>query len=1120
MVKLKQQTAPPEWGQEFSSRYLSGIAHAFLLHGNVQDYVGAVAGQTLKNYLLGSFAGRDVVVYWHRASGFYFPNNAMKKRFAEAVGLAAATPTARSGGSGLAAGMNAMAGAASNTDPLAAVEQTKPLVALALLNKLLHVQTRPEPTRSRSASSVSASGSSSSTETQPFRAAVIIDYAETIAPMTEAAPSAEDRTALVMLDEMGRDAQIGQLQHIVVAITSDLHDMHERLRRSGARWEQIEIPFPSFEERTTFIRTLLENPENEVRLADDLTYEDIARLTTGLRYIDLEDIVLRASYQQQPISAPLVKARKDEIVASEFEEVLQIVENEIGFESLGGMSEIKNDLLENVVRPMRSGNYRIAPQGLLFMGPAGTGKTRLARALAKEAGVTFVELQPSKIFSKWIGDTERRLERALTAIKAMIPCIVFIDEIDQAVSRGESGDNGVSNRVFKRLMEIMSDTTWRGKILWVGASVTSETPVLVRQQGRTRFAPIGEVIDAYFSDDDEGEVVSPDLETLAVKHGHSVGWSNVKSVYRHTADEVFDIVYSSGSARLTTTGNHSLFVLDEEANIISKRACDLQPQDLLVIPVQCSEERQLNITLSLVATKTVQSRQRLEAIVSMAQDASQRVVAKHFGINQTLVSQYVRKVTQPRGLGARMPHPTAVLDEDFAWFLGIFTAEGYARKEVCITLSEQEHDLAERAERVMREKFGLDVQHRVTNGAHHLIVYSAPLAWRMKELVGSNAHDKHVPAALWGAERSIVLAYIKGWIDGDGTTDSRNHVTITTVSKSLAFQGLWLLRMNGIAARIEETPVSAHMMKSGQILRATTAYRLRMTGSENPWAEGSRIQKNGSHDKRVPVALLRTVYKRLKPHCRDDSPQEYSYLSDSKRRFVSRDSARTILQSAYENRRRDDPIYERMLPFVFGDLGVTLVQSIESRPYAGMVYDFCGCDNECFIGGMLPVMLHNSNRPDLLDAALLRPGRFDKKVPILAPDEHERAGILQVLTVQAFPTVKELPTEQQYQELAREMVDYTGAEIESVVGKATQLYARSDAKWSVIQALAEAFERIIPSTQNIGQMTRLALLHCNDLDLVPSHLRDLARAVRKPAHTEEDEQETRLPQGRRSRRDL
>jgi len=1114
MTKTKHHVAPL-WAQELSARYRSGIAHAFLIHGNVQDYVGGIAGQSLKNYLLASFAERDIVVYWHRAGGFFFPKAAMKKRFAEVVGLVSSQPGAgsRSGGGGLAAGMNALAGAGgAGADPLAMVDQLgrQPLAALNLLNQLLHAS--QEQAKSRQPTE---------TPPTPFRVAVVLDYAETIAPATEAAASPEDRTALVTTVEWGRDASIGQREHIVVMIASDLHDLNERLRKSGARWEQIDVPFPSFEERAAFAKTLIENPENEVRLADGITYEDIARLTTGLRYIDLEDIVLRASFQQQPVSRPLVKARKDEIVASEFEEVLQVVENEFGFESLGGMSEIKDDLLENVVGPMTSGQHRLVPQGVLLMGPAGTGKTRLARALAKEAGVTFVELQPSKIFSKFVGDTERRLERALSAIKAMTPCIVFIDEIDQAVGRGESGDSGVSNRVFKRLMEIMADTTLRGKLLWVGASVTGETSVLVRQQGRTRFVPIGEIIDAYFPDGGEGEVISPDLETLTVQSDHRVGWSHVKSVYRHSVDEVvYDIIYSSGSASVTTTGNHSVFVLDEEANIAPRLVCDLQPGDLLVIPVQSSEERRSNITLSLVDRKTTQSRERLKAVVSMTQGASQSVVARHFGITQTLVSQYVRQVTQPRGLGAAMPLPTALLDEDFAWILGLFTAEGYARKEVCITLSEQEHDLVERAERVMREKFALDVQHRRANGAHHLIIYSAPLAWRLKEILGSNAHDKHVPDVLWEAEQNIVLAYIKGWVDGDGSIDARDTITITTVSKSLAFQGLWLLRMNGITARVEESAMPARTIKNGPLLKATLVYRLHITGGENPWAKRQRQQQNGAHDKRVSVAILRLAYQRLKPHRKSDSLPEYNYLSYEERQFVSRSSARKILQAMYDNRRRDDPIYERIFPFVFGDLGVTPVQHIGPRAYSGMVYDFCGCDNESFIGGELPIMLHNSNRPDLLDAALLRPGRFDKKIPILAPDVHERVSILQVLTVQAFGNVSGLPTEQEYQELADQMIDYTGAEIEGVVGKAMQLAAKSGRTWSIARSLQEAYARIIPSTQDIDSMTRLALLHCNDLDLVPAHLRDLARAVRKPARDDLDERnEMQTPQGRRSRRD-
>src|SRR5712692_2167398 len=298
-------------------------------------------------------------------------------------------------------------------------------------------------------------------------------------------------------------------------IASEPHDLNERLHRKSACWEHIEVPFPTLEERAAFIQSLVAGDEN-MRLAEGLTAQEMARLCTGLRYIDLEDVLLRASFQAHPVDQALIKQRKDEIMSSEFADVLHISEVDFGFESLGGLEEVKRDLRETVVATMRAGELRLVPQGILLMGPAGTGKTRLANALAKESGVTFVELNLSKIFSKWVGDTERRLERALEAIVAWRPCIVFIDEIDQSVGRGESGDSGVSNRVFKRLMEIMADTTLRGHVLWVTASVTGDTPVLVRQQGKARFAPIGEIIDAYFPDNQMGEAVSPDLEALAV----------------------------------------------------------------------------------------------------------------------------------------------------------------------------------------------------------------------------------------------------------------------------------------------------------------------------------------------------------------------------------------------------------------------------------------------------------------------------------------------------------------------------------------------------------------------------------------------------------------------------
>jgi transitional endoplasmic reticulum ATPase len=450
----KQKTVEPQappWASELSEKYQSGIAYAFILHGNVQDYIGGIAGQTLKNYLLASFAQREIVVYWNMESGFYLPAQEMRQQFADIVGLQSQTQQPGRGG-GLAGGLNAIA--SQGSDLAAMLERVKnPAIALEYLSRLL----RYKPPKKRGEPQ------------EKFRVSVILDYAEYLAPETTGTPSEQDRLALVTLSEWGRDPLIAGNEAIIVMVAAELSELNERLRRSGVRWEQIEVPFPDFSQRVAFMQQLLLDM-TDVSMAENYSIEDFARMTTGLRLIDLEDIMLRASFHQEPISRALVKQRKDEIMKSEYAELLQVEESDFGFEAIGGMEEVKTEVRDTIIYAMQTGLYQIVPMGVLEIGPPGTGKTKFGRALSKEAGFTFVVLNLAKIFHRFVGDTERRLERGLYAIKAMAPCIVFIDEIDQAVGRGESGDSGVSNRVFKRLMEFMSDTTLRGKVLFLAAT--------------------------------------------------------------------------------------------------------------------------------------------------------------------------------------------------------------------------------------------------------------------------------------------------------------------------------------------------------------------------------------------------------------------------------------------------------------------------------------------------------------------------------------------------------------------------------------------------------------------------------------------------------------------------
>jgi transitional endoplasmic reticulum ATPase len=161
----------------------------------------------------------------------------------------------------------------------------------------------------------------------------------------------------------------------------------------------------------------------------------------------------------------LIARRKREILERECFGLIEIVEPQHGFDVVGGMDEVKKDLMV-IAENIRAGRTARVPMGLLFTGPMGTGKTFVAEAFAKECGLTTIKLKNFR--SKWVGATEGNLEKILNVIKAIGQVVVIIDEGDRAFgSTDGDGDGGTSSRVIARIKEFMSDTSNRGRILFI-----------------------------------------------------------------------------------------------------------------------------------------------------------------------------------------------------------------------------------------------------------------------------------------------------------------------------------------------------------------------------------------------------------------------------------------------------------------------------------------------------------------------------------------------------------------------------------------------------------------------------------------------------------------------------
>lgn len=97
-------------------------------------------------------------------------------------------------------------------------------------------------------------------------------------------------------------------------------------------------------------------------------------------------------------------------------------------------------------------------RGLLLIGPPGTGKTMLARAIGRIVGLPVVEFRISALMTSLLGETEQRFARAFATLEAMAPNVVFIDEIEKAFGGDQSErDGGTMMRCTGALLSWLSD---------------------------------------------------------------------------------------------------------------------------------------------------------------------------------------------------------------------------------------------------------------------------------------------------------------------------------------------------------------------------------------------------------------------------------------------------------------------------------------------------------------------------------------------------------------------------------------------------------------------------------------------------------------------------------------
>jgi SpoVK/Ycf46/Vps4 family AAA+-type ATPase len=316
----------------------------------------------------------------------------------------------------------------------------------------------------------------------PLRVAVILDYAQFIAPQGDPIYVADLSQTLIQIQDWAANPAVTSSFVATVLITENLADLNRALVDSPNS-AKIRIDLPAADEIRVYVTDLVPDAA-EFAKAAEVSRDVLADKLVGLSRVAVRSLVKRALTNGERITGAYLTRMKKEFIEKEAAGRLEFLESSRTLDDVAGHVEAKAWMRQDAVL-LKRGRTMAIPMGYLLTGRIGTGKTYLVECLAGEIGIPCVELKNFR--DKWVGATEGNLEKVFSILHALGQVIVFVDEADQMTGKrgGGDGDSGLSGRVYGMLAKEMSDTRNRGRIIWIFATSRPDlVEVDLKRQGR------------------------------------------------------------------------------------------------------------------------------------------------------------------------------------------------------------------------------------------------------------------------------------------------------------------------------------------------------------------------------------------------------------------------------------------------------------------------------------------------------------------------------------------------------------------------------------------------------------------------------------------------------------
>lgn len=247
----------------------------------------------------------------------------------------------------------------------------------------------------------------------------------------------------------------------------------------------IEWPLPDREEVAALLdATVASLPDAMQAGAVNGSRDAVIDAAVGLSGEEAQACFAKSLVQTRRIDPAVVASEKQRVVAREG--VLEWFDPlPGGLDAVGGLDNLKTWLASRSVAysPAARAYGLPAPKGALLVGVPGCGKSLTAKAIATAWGVPLLRMDLGALKSKFVGESEGNLRKALGVIEAIGRCVVWLDEIEKALDGATSGsaDGGVSADALGAILSWMQDRQGEAFVIATANNAEKLPPELLRK---------------------------------------------------------------------------------------------------------------------------------------------------------------------------------------------------------------------------------------------------------------------------------------------------------------------------------------------------------------------------------------------------------------------------------------------------------------------------------------------------------------------------------------------------------------------------------------------------------------------------------------------------------------